>query len=230
MLESMHRHMKWIMWIIVGLITIAFLFFGIYPSDDSGRMVAKVDGDIITVDDFNRVYKNMYDNYREVLKDQFNESFAKTLKSQALGELIRNRLLVREAERAGLRVSDEELQSAIMKIPAFSRQGRFDRGTYEGYLRYINVSPAVFEANQREFMMRTKLERLVEESVDVTDGELAAIYKERNAKAKPGDFEKSRTNLRQQALMEKRNAALDAYVRGLQAKASVKVNQEAVGL
>jgi hypothetical protein len=70
----------------------------------------------------------------------------------------------------------------------------------------------------------------VEESVDVTDGELAAIYKERNAKAKPGDFEKNRMNFKQQALMEKRNAALDAYVRGLQARASVKVNQEAVGL
>ncbi len=77
MLESIHKHMSWIMWAIVVLITVTFLFFGIYPSDIGRRSVAKVGGDVITSDEFNRAYRTMYENYKQLLKDQFNESFAK---------------------------------------------------------------------------------------------------------------------------------------------------------
>ena len=69
MLESIHKHMSWIMWAIVVLITVTFLFFGIYPSNVSGRSVAKVGGEVITLDEYNRVYRTMYDNYKQVLKD-----------------------------------------------------------------------------------------------------------------------------------------------------------------
>ena len=89
--------------------------------------MAKVDGYVIAADDLNRVYRNMDENYRQILKDQFNENFAQALRKQALQELIQNRLLVQEAERSGLAVTDEELQAAIMQIPSFSNQGRFDQ-------------------------------------------------------------------------------------------------------
>src|SRR5512135_310457 len=130
MIEWMRRHMVWMMWIIVGLITVTFLFFGIYPSAKSGRSVAKVGDYVITAEDVNRVYRNLYDNYKDLLKDKLNESVEKSLKNQ------------------GLRVSDEELQAVIMKMPAFSRDGRFDKRIYEQILNRINMTPAVFEANQ----------------------------------------------------------------------------------
>ena len=38
MLESMRKHMTWMMWVIVGLITVTFLFFGIYPARKASRM------------------------------------------------------------------------------------------------------------------------------------------------------------------------------------------------
>ena len=174
MLESIHKHMSWIMWAIVVLITVTFLFFGIYPSDIGRRSVAKVGGDVITADELNRVYRTMYDNYKQLLKDQFNESFAKTLKSQALQELVAGKLLVQEAERIGLRISAEELQTVIMKTPAFTRDGKFDKRIYERILDQINMKPAAFEANQREFLLRQKLEELVKDGVVVTDAELAA--------------------------------------------------------
>jgi peptidyl-prolyl cis-trans isomerase D len=228
MLEQMHKHMKWIMWAIVGLITVTFLFFGIYPSATSGRTVAKVDGYVITSDDFNRVYRNMYENYRQILKDQFNENFAKVLKTQALRELIQNRLLVQEADRVGLRVTDEELQAYIMQIPGFSVQGKFDKRVYERALQSVNMTPAVFETNQREYLLRLKLERLVEDGVVATDAELPAAYASKNPKAKPGDFEKNKANFKQTYLAEKQRGALDAFVKGLENKASIKIEEKAI--
>ncbi len=228
MLVQIHKHMKWIMWSIVVLVTVTFLFFGIYPSSMSGKTIAKVDGYVITTDDYNRVYRNMYDNYREILKGQMNESFANALKHQALRQLIENRLLIQEADRVGLRITDEELQSYIMQIPAFNVQGKFDKLAYERMLQNINVTPAVFEANQREYLLRQKLERLVEDGVAVTDQELSAAYAAKNPKAKPGDFEKNKETFKQTYLAEKQREALDAFVKGLEKKATIKVDNKAI--
>ena len=84
MLIQIHKHMSWIMWGIIILITVTFLFFGIYPSSVTGSMVANVNGDVITGEDLNRVYRNLYDTYKQIFKDQFNEAMTKTLRAQAL--------------------------------------------------------------------------------------------------------------------------------------------------
>ena len=230
MLESIHKHMNWIMWAIVVLITVTFLFFGIYPSDIGGRSVAKVGGDVITADEFNRVYRNLYDNYKQLLKDQFNESYVKSLKSQALQELVVGRLLVQEADRVGLRISDEELQAVIMKMPSFSRDGKFDRKIYDRILDQINMKPAAFEASQREFMLRQKLEQLVKDGVVVNDAELAAAYQQRNPKAKPGEFEKNKGMFKQTLLAEKQRDAVTAYVRGIQSRTKITIDDKAIAL
>jgi peptidyl-prolyl cis-trans isomerase D len=230
MLESIHKHMNWIMWAIVVLITVTFLFFGIYPSDIGGRSVAKVGGDVITADELNRVYRNLYDNYKQLLKDQFNETYAKSLKSQALQELVVGRLLVQEADRVGLRISDEELQAVIMKMPSFSRDGKFDRKIYDRILDQINMKPAAFEASQREFMLRQKLEQLVKDGVVVTDAELAAAYQQKNPKAKPGEFEKNKEMLKQTLLAEKQRDAVTAYVREIQSRTKVTIDNKTLAL
>ena len=218
------------MWAIVVLITVTFLFFGIYPSDIGGRSVAKVGGDVITTDEYNRVYRNLYDNYKQLLKDQFNESYVKTLKSQALQELVVGRLLVQEADRVGLRISDEELQAEIMKMPSFARDGKFDRKIYDRILDQINMKPAAFEASQREFMLRKKLEQLVKDGVVVTDAELAAAYQQKNPKAKPGEFEKNREMFKQTLLAEKQRDAVTAYVREIQSRTKVTIDNKTLAL
>jgi peptidyl-prolyl cis-trans isomerase D len=216
------------MWAIVILITVTFLFFGIYPSSVSGSMVANVNGDIITGEELNRVYRNLHDTYKQIFKDQFNEAMTKTLRTQALRELVQGRLLVQEAGRMGLKISDDELRGAIMKIPAFSPQGKFDQRIYEYYLQRENITPAVFETEQREFMLRKKLENLIGDSVEVTDAELAAAYASSNPKAKAGDFEKNQGSFRKAQLQKKRSEALDAFVRGLESKGKVVLNDKAL--
>ena len=226
MLESMRKHMKWLMWSTILLVTVTFLFFGIYPSHVGGGTVANVGGDVISKDDFNRVYRNMYETYRSILKDQFNESMANDLKTQALRELIADRLLIQEAERVGLKVSDQELQTSIAKEPAFSRNGKFDKRLYERVLDGISMKPALFEANQRGLLLRRKLEQMVRDGVAVTDSELAAAYKVRNPKAKPGDFEKNKDSFRQVYLAGKQREALSAYTKSIYDRTTITINDK----
>jgi len=226
MIESMRKHMKWLMWLTILLVTVTFLFFGIYPSHVGGGTAANVGGDVISRDDFNRVYRNMYEKYRSILKDQFNESITKELKVQALQELIYDRLLIQEAERIGLKVSDRELQAAIMKEPAFAIDGKFDKRRYERILDSINIKPALFEANERGILLRQKLEQMIRDGVGVTDAEIAAAYQQRNPKAKPGDFEKNKESFRQMYLAGKQREAILAYIQRIYGKTSITVDDK----
>ena len=225
MLEQMRKHMGWIMWVILILVIVSFLFFGIYPSGGGRGEAAVVNGDVITSTELNRAYRNMVETYRQIFKDQMNDNMTKTLKQQALRELIQNRLLVQEAERIGLKVSDEEVQAVIMRTPAFTNQGRFDRAAYERYLDYINVKPSVFEETQRNYLLRLRMEQIIEDSVDVTEDELKAAYASRNPKAKAGDYEKNRENFQQSFLAEKKRLAVEAYAQALIKKSQIVMNQ-----
>jgi len=230
MLEQMRKHMNWIMWTILVIIIVTFLFFGIYPSSSGAGVAAKVNGDIISTGELNRSYRNLVETYRQIFKDQINDAMAKNLRTQALRELIQNRLLVQEADRIGLRVADEEVQASILRVPAFSPGGRFDRATYERYLDYVNMKPRAFEENQRQLLLRAKLERLIEDSVAVTDDEVAAAYAERKARSKAGDQAKDRDAFRQSLLVEKKRAAVEAFVQGLFKKAESTTNQTEIAL
>jgi hypothetical protein len=117
-----------------------------------------------------------------------------------------------------------------MRTPSFSREGRFDKKISERILDQINMKPAAFEANQREFLLRQKLEQLVKDSVVVTDAELAASYQQKNPKAKPGEFEKNRETFKETVLAEKQRDAITAYLRGIQSRTTIKIDDKAIAL
>jgi peptidyl-prolyl cis-trans isomerase D len=75
MLSLMRKHAgTWMIKVILGAIVIVFVFWGVgsYTSRQSGR-VAKVNGTIITLDD----YRTAYDN----LIEQVRQSFGNNLKN-----------------------------------------------------------------------------------------------------------------------------------------------------
>jgi len=230
MLEQMRKHMSWIMWTILALIIVSFLFFGIFPADTGQGIAASVNGETISASELNRYYLDLANTYRDIFKDQFTDAMSRTLRSQAMRDLVQRRLLVQEAKRSGLRVSDEEVRTAIMLVPAFQRNGQFDRPTYLRYLSYINQKPAAFEETQRDEMLRRRLERIVEDSVAVTRDEAEAAYAKRYPKAKVSDREKNWDTFQQSLLVEKKRAALEAYVQGLFKKADIQMNAAEVEL
>ena len=225
MLEQMRKHMNWILWATLGLIIVTFLFFGIYPTSTSDRVAAKVNDDIITFDEWNRLSQNLADTYRQIFRDQFNEDMRKMLRQQAIQELIQNRLLSQEAERMGIRVSDKELQRSILEIPAFNANGRFDKRAYEYYLNRFNLTPATFESSQRDMLRRQRLVRMIEDSVDVTDAEVVEAMAAARPKVKAQDLAQERKAMRQQLLTQKRQEAVNVLLSNLRRKALIRVDE-----
>jgi len=141
--------------------------------------VAKVDKVTIEWREYNDALQNAIKQYRQALGPSFDDKMIDELhlKDKILDDLIAKILILQEARRLGLSVSDEELRGTIESIPAFQISGRFDRRNYERFLRSIRMTPEEFEQSQRESLLISKAVTLIKmNGAKVSNQELLDTY------------------------------------------------------
>jgi peptidyl-prolyl cis-trans isomerase D len=170
---------SWLIKLLLGAIVIVFIFWGVgsFRSQRGGR-VALVNGDQITMDEYQNTYYNLIEQLRTRFGNNLDDKMIESLqvKKQALNQLINSRLLTQESERLKFRVSEKELADAILHIPAFQRAGVFDSRLYKNVLDRLRMTPEAFEAAQKNEMMIEKLRTLVTSSAKISDREVREWY------------------------------------------------------
>ena len=180
MLSLMRKHAgTWMIKVILGAIVIVFVFWGVgsYRSRQSGR-IAKVNGTIITLDDYRVSYNNLIEQVRQSFGNNLNEELIRMLqlRKRALDQLVDKALMLQAAEKLKLTVSDEELAEFIRNIGAFQTAGVFDSGRYINTLSRNRLTPEDFEIQQREALIIDKLQALITGSIKVSDLEARQWY------------------------------------------------------
>jgi peptidyl-prolyl cis-trans isomerase D len=124
---------------------------------------AKVNGELIDPKDYAETLQAMTKQYREMMGSSFTEKMAEELKlgERALDSLVSQVLLLQEAKRLGLQVSDEELRESIESVPYFQVGGQFDRRNYERFLRLNRMTAEDFEPDQRDRLLISKISNLI---------------------------------------------------------------------
>lgn len=166
--------------VIVGAIALVFVFSGVFdPSSGglgSGEVVAaKVNGDGISMQEFTREYQQRIEFYQNMMKGKVDENLLKNLgiRNQVIEELVRRKLMLQEAERMGLTVSDEEVRDKIREMPYFkNKEGAFDAAHYNNVLTSNRYSPATFENMVREDLLRNHLSEFMRNRVRVSAKEV----------------------------------------------------------
>ncbi|MBK1646248.1 peptidylprolyl isomerase [Thiocapsa imhoffii] len=171
------RAQGWLAWVIVIFISIPFALWGIqsYLGVGGEPVVATVNGVEIGERDLSRRVQQTRIELRERLGAGYDPALFEDgrLRAEVLDDIIRQTLLLETSNRIGMRVSDAELQLQILSEPAFQRDGRFDRETYERLLQIQGLSPARFEAQLRSQLIGNQLLRAVVGSELVTGVELS---------------------------------------------------------
>lgn len=172
------RAQGWIAWAIVILISIPFALWGIqsYLGVGGEPIAATVNGVEIPARELDRRVQETRFELRERLGAAYDPAAYddQRLRAEVLETLIQEALLMDVVERLGLRVSDQEVQMQILSDPAFIKDGRFDKETYERLLRFQGLTPAMYEAQLRQKMSATQLIRAVSSSELATRAELDA--------------------------------------------------------
>lgn len=149
------RNNKKIVQIFLALITLPFAFFGLdsyVRSGGTGEDVAKI-GDVkITQQQFQQALRDQQDRLRAQEGGQLDPKLLDNpvARKAILDDLIDQRLLLLEASKKKMFVSDAAIRQTIGAIDAFKVDGQFSTERYETALRAQGMSPAGFEAQLRQ--------------------------------------------------------------------------------
>jgi peptidyl-prolyl cis-trans isomerase D len=195
MLDRMRQHRSWLKWSL-GLVVLSFVIFYIPEFMRStgadaaaGETIANVAGYEITAGEFRRTYQAQLQAYRSSYGSNMSEQLLKQLgiDQQILQQLLDERAALAEAERLGIKASDEEVRQRIFSMPAFQENGAFiGEQRYQQLLRMQRppLSAAEFEDSVRRSVAVEKLRATVTEWLSVADQELEQEYRRRNDKVK----------------------------------------------
>ena len=219
MIKILRERMQFLLVITLWVVIIAFvgtifLVWGRGAVNPTGsNVIATVDGKTIPFDEYKKAYFRTVDTYKKILKDKYTDEMIEkmNLKRTVLNSLIEERIILSAASETGLMVSDEEVFDIISSMPAFQKDGKFNPEIYKRVLSANKYSPAAFERNLKEDILKEKMRRLIKESVAYSEGEAQNVPAQGNVDV---------------LLLQKQERAYMAYVEGLKKKAKIKVYED----
>jgi peptidyl-prolyl cis-trans isomerase D len=176
MITWMQKHKKWLVitiWIsTIAFVGAGFVGWGSYDFSKSAGAVAVVGDRKVSYEEFQREYSNLYQQYSQIFGEQFNQEMAKQLKLSdvAYKMVIEKNLIMSFGDELGLSVTNEEVAKELVQIPAFIKDGKFDKTTYLKVLTQNRTNAKDFEATIKRNILLQKVEKLF--ALDIQDSEI----------------------------------------------------------
>jgi peptidyl-prolyl cis-trans isomerase D len=186
-LDLMRKHAKaWFIKVALGAIIVTFIF--IYgwsgPKERSHDYVAEVNGTVITRDHFDRVYQSELEKIRLRFKGPVPQELLEklNLKKNVAQGLVNQVLLLQEANRLGLTVTDQDVAQDIRSNPAFQRDGVFELGLYRAYVNTIGLGTTTYETMRKQELLEQQVVQLLTDGVKTDPEEIKRLWHFQNDK------------------------------------------------
>jgi peptidyl-prolyl cis-trans isomerase D len=184
-LQNRNTRIRIIMGFIIGTIAVMMVITlvpGSYQSDGDPRTtVASIGGYEVSTVDVQRQLSRLTE------QRQMPPALRKLYVPQIADQLIYEKILQAEADRLGIRVTDDERTARIKLMLPFLFTGEtfagMDRYTAEVQNR-LNMTVPEFEERIRLSLLEEKFRQLVTDGIRVTPEEVLAEFKRRNEKVK----------------------------------------------
>ena len=181
MLKLLRKKMKLILWITTILVVPTFVVWGTMVRFGEKRGPAYagiIFGRKVSFDEYSQTFREVDQQNRRMYGDNYSQ-FAKflNLEEQTWDRLV----LLYEARKRNIIVTDREVSEEIAKFPAFQKDGRFDQETYR---KILANGARAFEEELRRSLIISRLSEEAMKDVTVSDEELKDEYKKENEKAK----------------------------------------------
>lgn len=138
---------------------------------------AKVNGDTVPALMYQRQIDQMAGYYRAQYGDEFVRMMLPQLAEQAMTSLVSRTLLVQEAQRRGLQVSEDEVKKVVRDSPEFQENGRYSRAVFEQEATARYGSTRQYLELVRSEMLVQRLQAAFEATVNVPDSDVHDTWK-----------------------------------------------------
>ncbi|MBF0489766.1 MAG: peptidylprolyl isomerase [Candidatus Omnitrophica bacterium] len=174
-----------ILWVVSVIIILSFAVFGTaWRLDKSVNSAGKIFGHTVSLMDWQKAYYDTRDSAILMYGDNFFKYGNRlNLEAQTWDRLV----LLEEAKKRNVQVSDQEIVDFIATMPFFQTQGKFDQYKYESIVsdpRGFDRKTIEFEGGIRTQLMIKKLLEQVTGELSMTDPEVKKEYILKNEKIK----------------------------------------------
>ncbi len=180
------RNLAPVLWVVIAVFVL--LMFA-YPGDSGSAgssAAATVNGTDISYASYQQAYRNLEDRFRQIYGESYTPDLAKQigLPMQAINSLVAQEILLEEAKDLGLAATDEEVRKTILEFPAFQNErGNFDNELYARTLRSNRLTVDGFEKDTRRQLLLQKFNRVLADSVWISDAEAERSAREETESA-----------------------------------------------
>jgi peptidyl-prolyl cis-trans isomerase D len=147
-------------WTLLIVVCVVFVFIGFSPNSNflgRGGAAAQVNGDAISL----REFKELLDRLDSGRQAGTSQEAQRKMKENALDILVSRSLIVQEANRLNIHVSDYEVAQELKGIESFYEDGIFSRFLYKKYLQQARMTEGEFEGRIRKDLVIQKMSELI---------------------------------------------------------------------
>ncbi len=170
--------------ILLGIVIFVFIFFFGWSMTNKAtpQVVAEVNGDPITPQEYQEAYKNLIDLYARITGQQPDAESVKKLglARRAFDQLVDQKLLLQEVEKRNIKVSDEDLARAIQGQAAFQDNQVFSKDKYLRLLGNAGLTPEHYEDLKRRELALNKLKDSLKSNITISESDILAEFNARH--------------------------------------------------
>ncbi len=147
-------------WTLLIIVCVVFVFIGFSPNSNflgRGGAAAQVNGDAISL----REFKELLDRLDSSQQAGTSQEARQKMQANAIDILVKRSLIVQEAEKLNIHVSDYEVAQELKSIEAFYEDDVFSRYRYKKYLQQARMSEGEFEDRIRRDLIIRKMSELI---------------------------------------------------------------------
>lgn len=173
---------SWLIKALLGVIVVSFVIsFGVGTFSNPKEVLVEVDSHEIMVSQFDREYRDAENNLRQQYPENFEALATQlNLREQVMKQMVNRFLILRAAERAGLRVTDREVQAVVTENPVFQVNNQFNFETYSNILSRNQLGPSQYESRLKDDLLVTKHQESLLAGMVIGDGEVDNRYRVEN--------------------------------------------------
>ncbi|MGZ3690769.1 MAG: peptidylprolyl isomerase [Pseudobdellovibrio sp.] len=160
--------------VIFGMIVLVFVL-----SDLTGRhhgsptmgSAAEVNGELISIKDFQDQENRMAQYYSQMFGGQFDGEMQRAmLRGEVMNTLVNSTVASQAAEKEGILATDAEVRHMITEdYPVFKKDGVFQSDAYKAILNANRMTPGEFEAKLRKQIKTERSRALFDTSLSLTE-------------------------------------------------------------
>ncbi|HEY3443481.1 MAG TPA: peptidyl-prolyl cis-trans isomerase [Paludibaculum sp.] len=189
--RSREKSVRYLLGALLGLVALSMVITlvpgyggGWGGSTGDPTVLAEVGGEKVTATEVRQFLA------RELRGNQIPKGMEQFYLPMIVQQLVGRKAIAYQAERMGLKVSDEQLAKIVQSLlPQLWEGGKFaGKDMYSQLLAQQNMSIPMFESLLRADSLRSRLEALAVEGIVVTPAEIEAEYRRKNDKIKVAYF------------------------------------------